>query len=305
MKPGPTLPLIYVPSPNSIFFFFWGRVSLCGLELTVVIQTGLQFTEWICLRFLSTGIKGAYQHTQLLCLFFFFFYFFKVLFILLYVYECFVCMYTCAACVCLMSSEFRKRYWIPWTWSQEIVGYKVPCWCWGLNPVPLGVQSTLNCWTLSSGMMPVTSSGWPWSHSVPQTGPELVILLRQPSKYLGLYVQLLILLSAVCYWTANSNQMLWSNSQFVLLTALWVRSLDAALLEGGSVVCAGWLRQLQSSVDCLGPGDPRWLSHIPTISTDWKGWAPPLIPLRLVTPATVSIPVGSTHGELPRAPQLH
>jgi len=69
--------------------------------------------------------------------FFFFFFFkfmniFKRLIYVLYVYECFVCLY-----ICTLEEGIRSHG------ATVIDGCELPCGCWELNPGPLQEQAVL------------------------------------------------------------------------------------------------------------------------------------------------------------------
>lgn len=64
------------------------------------------------------------------------FYYYPSINVLLQAYRCFVCISVCAACVCVIPTEARRGYLIPWR-ERVTDGCELLCGCWEWNPGPL------------------------------------------------------------------------------------------------------------------------------------------------------------------------
>lgn len=87
---------------------------------------------------LCSLMQSSHSWGQFLAFFFyhpFFFWHFIVSFKKMYGCGCFVCMYVCVLCACLVPKEGRRGHGIPWNWTfMQLWG---TTWFWESNPSPL------------------------------------------------------------------------------------------------------------------------------------------------------------------------
>ena len=76
-----------------------------------------------------------------------------------FMYEYFAFPYVCTTCVCLVYTEIRWKYWIPWSWNCRLLWAAV--WVLGTEQGSSAkATSVLTCWAASL-LRP-----WPWTLAV-------------------------------------------------------------------------------------------------------------------------------------------
>ena len=104
-------------------------VALAVLELTFVDQAGLELRNPPASVSQVLGLKAC--DTTPGFLIFFFKLLVKIFFARFILFcECFAYVHVCALYAILVPTEVRRRHWIPWKWSYDVVSHPVCAGNW-------------------------------------------------------------------------------------------------------------------------------------------------------------------------------